>query len=63
MKILIDKEKCVGCAACVSICSEIFEIKGDKANVKAGIKEDSKSKKCAKNAAGVCPANAIKVTD
>ena len=51
----VDKKKCIGCGACVSICPEIFEIgEGGKARVKAQ-KDDS----CIKEAIDSCPANAI----
>ena len=30
----VDKEKCIGCGACISICpKEVFELKDDKAVV------------------------------
>ena len=51
----IDKEKCIGCGACASICSEIFEIGDDgKAKVKA-----QKNISCVKEAIGSCPVDAI----
>ncbi|MBU3896871.1 MAG: ferredoxin [Nanoarchaeota archaeon] len=31
----VDKNKCIGCGACVSICPEIFELKDGKAVVKS----------------------------
>ena len=57
MAIKIDKGKCIGCGACVSTCSKVFEMDGDKADVK-----DSESKeKCVKEAKDVCPVDAISV--
>ena len=57
MKVKVDKEKCIGCGACVSICSGVFEMKGDKAEVKV---KDTKEK-CAKEAADSCPVQVISV--
>ena len=51
----IDKKKCIGCGACASACPKGFEIKDGKASVK-----DSKAG-CVKEAAEICPVDAIKV--
>ena len=54
----VNKEKCIGCGACVSVCEEVFEMKDGKAIVKKG-KEKSKIP-CVKEAAETCPVEAIK---
>lgn len=54
----VNKEKCIGCGACVSTCEEVFELKDGKAIVKKG-KEKSKSP-CVKEAVEICPVEAIK---
>jgi len=59
-KILIDKEKCIGCGACSAILPDFFEIEGGKARTKKSeIKENEKQK--IKDAVSGCPVNAIKV--
>lgn len=58
--IKIDKETCIGCGACASICEKVFEMKDDmKAYVKKG-QEKSKDA-CVKEAKESCPVNAIKL--
>jgi ferredoxin len=63
MKAVVDKDLCAACGICAEICPEVFEIGEDgiaiaKApEVPAGV-EDS-----CKDAAGQCPAEAIKVED
>lgn len=53
----VNKEKCIGCGACVSTCPEVFEMDDSgKAKVKSGAKKDAK---CAKEAAKNCPVEAI----
>lgn len=54
MKVSIDKEKCIGCGACVALCPDGFEMRGDKAVVKA-----KAGKPCSKQAAENCPTKAI----
>lgn len=51
----VDKEKCIGCGLCASICEEVFEMGDDgKAQVKA-----QKNIPCVKEAIDQCPVNAI----
>ena len=55
VKIAVDKNKCVGCGLCTSVCAEVFEIgKDGKANVKA-----QKDLPCVKEAIESCPVEAI----
>ncbi|MCC7552098.1 ferredoxin [Candidatus Micrarchaeota archaeon] len=55
----VDKEKCIGCGACVAVCSEVFELTSEgKAKVKdsyAGGNEE-----CIDQAVSICPVQAIK---
>ncbi|MBU2052921.1 MAG: ferredoxin [Nanoarchaeota archaeon] len=51
----VDKKKCIGCGACVSICPQVFEMGDDnKAKVKA-----QKDIPCVQDAIESCPADAI----
>ena len=56
-KIKIDKEKCIGCGTCVSICPQVFELGEDgKSRVK------NPNGKCdLKEAAESCPTEAISI--
>jgi ferredoxin len=53
--IKVDKEKCVGCGLCVSLCKEVFALgKDNKAIVKA-----QKNLPCVNEAISSCPVEAI----
>jgi ferredoxin len=55
VKIVIDKDKCIGCGLCPTICSEVFAMgKDGKAFVKA-----QKDIACVKEALESCPFSAI----
>mgnify|MGYP001589287530 CR=1 FL=1 len=54
----VDKEKCIGCGACVSVCEDVFDMVDGKAVVKKG-KENVKLP-CVKDAVETCPVEAIK---
>lgn len=51
----VNKETCIGCGLCASICEEVFEMTSDgKAKVKA-----DKNLPCVKEAIESCPVDAI----
>lgn len=51
----INKEKCIGCGLCASICGEVFEMGDDN---KAKVKQQ-KNIPCVKEATDNCPVDAI----
>ncbi|MFP4045552.1 MAG: ferredoxin [Candidatus Aenigmatarchaeota archaeon] len=53
----VDEDACIGCGSCVAVAPDIFEL-GD--NGKAKVKEDEATEE-AKEAATVCPVDAITV--
>ena len=70
-KIIHQRTKCIGCAACAGVCPEFFEM-----NEKDGLATLKKSKKvgddfeletdktgCIKEAVDVCPVQIIKIKD
>ena len=56
-KIAVDREACIGCGACTAQCDN-FEMDGDKAKPKQAKVKDIG---CNKEAADVCPTQAITV--
>ncbi|HWQ89230.1 MAG TPA: ferredoxin [Desulfitobacteriaceae bacterium] len=61
MKAIVDKETCIGCGLCESVCAEVFKLNEEgKANVIVDVIPSS-SEACAKEAQDDCPVNAITV--
>ena len=58
-KIEVDKDSCIGCGSCTSVCDN-FEIKGDKAYPKKDIVDEIG---CNKDAEEICPISAIKIKE
>jgi ferredoxin len=56
-KISVNKEKCIGCGACVAVCNN-FVMKSGKASVKKAVVEKISCEEDAKNG---CPVGAIKI--
>ena len=54
----VDKEKCIGCGICQSICPEVFEMKEGKSQIKEGA-DLEKNKECVEEAIQTCPVVAI----
>ena len=53
----VDKETCIGCNVCADICSEVFEMKEDKAYVKEG--QENSENPMVKTSIDICPSNSI----
>jgi len=55
----VNKDKCIGCGYCTSVCPDVFELGEDG---KSQVKENAdlkKNEKCIKEAKEGCPAGAI----
>lgn len=68
MKIILEKEKCIGCGTCVALCDKFFELQETKARLKqgkpAGESEELEVEEpgCALEAAEICPVQCIKIS-
>ena len=70
MKIILEREKCIGCNSCVSLCSKYWEMRDDgkahlknsKVDEKTGNEELEIEKiDCNQEAADVCPVQCIHI--
>ncbi|MDK2956884.1 MAG: ferredoxin [Desulfovibrionales bacterium] len=57
MPIVINKEACIGCEACVEICPEVFEM--DESSEKATVKDPDAVLDCVEEAIENCFTEAI----
>jgi ferredoxin len=62
MKATVDKDLCAGCAVCVAVCPEVFEMKDGKAEIKVCPIPPEAETRC-REAADHCPPEAIKIEE
>lgn len=62
MKAILDEETCIGCGVCCKLCPEVFELAGDKAQVKGTIVPPKATESC-NDAVDQCPVTAISIQD
>jgi len=60
IKVIIDKEKCIGCTLCVQACPEVFKMEGDKAVVSVNPVPQEIEDSC-RDAVQQCPVEAIAI--
>ena len=61
MKVVVDKDVCIGCGLCVQVAPDVYEMQGEIALVKAGEIPAAQAAD-AKSAAEQCPVSAIAVS-
>ena len=60
MKVKVDPDECTGCALCVDICPEVFEMLGDLAVAKHDEVSSGTEESCMQ-AVEDCPVEAIRI--
>lgn len=69
-KIILQREKCIGCGSCAAVCPEYFELAEDGKSAIKGSQRDPKTGedtlevdkiKCAESAAEACPVQCIHI--
>jgi ferredoxin len=59
-KLSVNKETCIGCGTCESICPKLFKVNEGKAHPRVS-QVKGKDEECAKKAVQSCPVSAISV--
>lgn len=70
MKVIHEREKCIGCGSCIAVCAKFFEMGEDgKAVLKGANKKDDGTfeleigdEGCLPEAVDICPVQIIKLT-
>jgi ferredoxin len=67
-KIILEREKCIGCGSCQALCPKYFKLIEDGKSHLIGSKKNSKNEElevekvdCIKEAAEACPVQIIKI--
>lgn len=63
MKAVVDRDACISCGLCESVCPEVFKL--DDEDISTVIQDpiDSGNEDCAKEAEDSCPTNAIHIEE
>ena len=61
MKAIVDRDACIGCGLCESICPEVFELNDEGIAVVLVDKIPAGSEECARQSEDECPVEAITV--
>jgi ferredoxin len=63
MKVVVDRDACISCGLCVSVCPEVFEF--DDEDISTVIQDPvaPENEDCAREAADGCPTDAIHVEE
>ena len=70
IKIMQQREKCIGCGSCSAVCPKYFELADDgKSHIKDSVKDEKTSNEelevvkieCAESAAEACPVQCIEI--
>ncbi len=63
MKAIVDRDACISCGLCASVCPEVFEL--DDEDISTVIEDpiESENEDCAREAEDSCPTDAIHLED
>ncbi|HOK50229.1 MAG TPA: ferredoxin [Sedimentibacter sp.] len=61
MRARVDRDACISCGLCESICPDVFELDDENISVVKVDPIPAEAEACAKEAEGECPTNAIHV--
>ncbi len=63
MNVSINREACIGCAACAATCPDNFEMDDENKAIVKNSSVPKEAEECNKNAAASCPVTCIEIKD
>jgi len=63
MNVSIDREACIGCAACAATCPDNFEMDDENKAIVKNSSVPAELEECTKNAKESCPVTCIEIKD
>lgn len=63
MKVMVNRDACIGCGACAAICDIVFEIDDEGLSVVKKEEVSEEEKQAVIDSAESCPTSAIEVTE
>ncbi len=63
MKAIVDRDACISCGLCVSVCPEVFEMDDDDISTVIQDPVDAENEDCARESADGCPTDAISIEE
>lgn len=59
MKAIVDRDACISCGLCVSVCPEVFEFDDEDISTVLQDPVEAENEDCSREAADGCPTDAI----
>lgn len=63
MKVIVNKDACIGCGACAAICDSVFEIDDEGLSTLKDDEVEKDEEELVRDAQDSCPTGAIEVED
>lgn len=63
MKVIVNKDACIGCGACAAICDSVFEIDDEGLSTLKDDEVEKDEEELVRDACDSCPTGAIEVED
>ncbi|HBD64359.1 MAG TPA: ferredoxin [Clostridiales bacterium] len=63
MKAIVDRDACISCGLCESVCPDVFELDDEGISVVIQDPVDEENEDCAREAEDGCPTDAIHLED
>lgn len=63
MKAIVDRDACISCGLCVSVCPEVFEFDDEDISTVIQDPVETENEDCAREAEDGCPTDAIHLED